>query len=163
MRIIFFILGLLSPLLAIAASSDKDQNAFIVADSTTLNYKTHTGIYRGHVKMTQGTTTLLADEVITYGNKHNKLIRAIATGQPARYSTLPDHSHLLFTAIGETIDYYPLQGRVELIGQAQAKQGNDSLAGPHITYNINQQTVVSLFQKTQRTTIVIQPDQKLSQ
>jgi len=163
MRIIVLILILLLPAWALAASSDSDQTAYVVADNTTLNYKTHTGIYRGHVKMTQGTTTILADRVVTYANKHNKLIKAIATGNLASYSTLPDNSQLLFTAAGQTINYYPIKGTVELIGQAKATQGNDSLAGPHITYDIKKQTVVSLLEKAGHTTIVIQPDQKLTQ
>lgn len=145
-----------------AASGDKLQIANLVADETTLNYKTHTGIYRGHVKMRQGTTVITGDKVITYGDKNNRLIKAIATGQLASYTTLPDNSKLPFIAAGQTLLYYPLAGFVEAIGQAKATQGNDSLAGPHIKYDINQQIVLSLPAKNSQTTIIIQPDQKFS-
>lgn len=163
MRIIFLILILLIPAWTMAASSDKQQTAYVNAHQTTLNYKKRTGIYIGNVKMTQGTTTILADKVITYFNQDNQLEKAIATGNLASYTTLPDNSKLPFTAAGQTINYYPLQGYVELIGRAKATQGKDSLAGPHLKYDINQQTVVSLPEKTGHTTIIIQPDQKLSQ
>ncbi len=163
MRLIFLLLISVLPSWAMAASSDKQQTAYITADSTTLNYKTRTGIYRGHVKMTQGTTVILADKVITYFTKDNKLEKATATGQLASYSTLPDDSQLPFTAVGQTINYYPLQGYVELIAQAQTTQGKDSLAGPHLKYDINQQTVVSLAEKNGHTTIIIQPNQKIAQ
>ncbi len=165
MKYILVVLIYLIPFYALAANSDKQQTAYITADNTTLNYKTRMGIYRGHVKMTQGTTTILADKVITYLNKTNQLEKAIATGQyqPATYTTLPDNSKLPFTAAGLTINYYPLQDYVELIGQAQATQGKDSLAGPRIQYNITAQTVVSLPEKNGHTTIIMQPDQKLSQ
>jgi lipopolysaccharide export system protein LptA len=151
------------PTLAQAASTDKQQPAYVIADSTILNYKTHKGIYHGHVKMTQGTTIILADEITTYLTKNNQLIKAIAIGQLASYTTMPDNSKLPFNAIGQTINYYPLQGFVELIGQAKTTQGQDSLAGPHITYDINKQVVVSLPQQNGHTTIIIQPDQKSSQ
>ena len=163
MRVIFLIVFILIPTWGMPASSDKHQVAYVNAHQTTLNYKTRTGIYIGNVKMTQGTTTILADKVITYFNQANQLEKAIATGNLASYTTLPDNSKLPFSAAGQTINYYPLQGYVELIGQAKATQGKDSLAGPHIKYDINKQTVISLPEKTGYTTIIIQPDQKLSQ
>ena len=52
---------------------------------------------------------------------------------------------------------------MELIGEAKAEQGKDSLAGPHIQYDINKQVVTSLPAPTGHTTIIIQPDQKLKQ
>lgn len=161
-RTLFLILPFLLSTWAMAASSDKLQTAYVKAHQTTLNYKTKTGIYIGQVKMTQGTTTILADRITTYFNKNDQLEKAVAIGKLASYTTLPDNSKLPFTASGEIINYYPIQGYVELIGQAKATQGNDSLAGPHIKYNINQQTVISLPVSTGHTTIIIQPEQKLS-
>lgn len=157
-----FILFFILPLFAHAASTDKLQIANLVADETTLNYKTHIGVYRGHVKLTQGTTTILGDKIITYGDKNNKLIKAVAIGQPASYTTLPDNSQLPFTAVGDILHYYPILGIVDAIGKAKAIQGNDSLAGAHIKYDIKQQVVISLPEKNSQTTIIIQPNQKFS-
>lgn len=153
--------GLICPLLSLALNSDKQQPAFIEADSATLNHKTGICIYRGHVKLTQGSTIITADTLTTHSDSENQLDQATAVGQLATYTTQPDNNPLPFSAMGLTINYYPKKAYVELIGQAKATQGNDSFAGPRINYDIKQQIVVSPPSTEGRTTIVINPQQKL--
>ncbi len=148
------------PIECLALSSDKTQPVFVESDWATLNHKTGISTYHGHVKLTQGTTVVTADNLVTYTDKHNQLLKAVATGQLASYSTLPDNSKLLFTAVALTINYYPPKGYTEFIGQAKAIQGNDTYAGPQINYDINLQIVTSPKSQQGRTSIVILPSQK---
>lgn len=162
MKIIFIILFVLFPGITFALSTDKLQNAIIESDSATINHKTNTCIYRGHVKLTQGTTILTADLLTTYSNAKNQLQKAIAIGQLATYTTLPDNSSTSFIAQAKTINYNPLQSQIILVGDAKATQGSDSFAGPQINYNIKQQLVTTPASKQGRTTIVFQPGQRVS-
>lgn len=159
LRVLFLLTWFIIPSALFALSSDKQKDAYLEADSATLNYKTKINIYRGRVKLTQGTTVITADIITTYSNSHNQLEKAIATGQPASYSTLPDHSELHFTATAQTINYSPLTGQIQLIGQAKTTHGRNSFAGPQINYDIKQEIVTSSASPQGRTTIIIQPDQ----
>lgn len=158
----FILLIIIFPLTSWALSTDKQQPAYIEADSASLNHKTGICIYRGNVKLTQGSTTIIADTLTTYLNAQNQLQQATAIGQLATYTTLPDNTKLPFTAVAQTINYYPIKSSVELIGQAKATQGSDSFAGPKINYDIKQQIVITPPSQGGRTTIIIQPQQKMS-
>lgn len=150
------------PELSNALGSDKQQPANLLADSAVLNRNTGVSVYRGNVKLTQGTTIITGDVIVTYTDKHNQLLKAVATGTQklASYTTMPDNSKLLFTAIAQTINYYPNQGQAEFIGEAKATQGRDSFVGPQINYDINHEIVTSPSSHQGRTTIIIQPNQK---
>jgi len=147
---------------ACGLSTDKQQPAFIQADSATLNHKTGVCIYRGHVKLTQGTTVISSDTLTTYSDQKNQLKLAKAVGQPATYTTLPDNSTIPMVASAQTINYDPQQALVTLTGNAKATQGNDSFAGPLIYYNIKLQTVTTPATEQGRTTIIIHPGQKVT-
>lgn len=153
---------LVFPALSWALTTDKQQNANIVANSASINYKKHICIYRGNVKLTQGSTVLTADVLTTFANAKNQLQKAIAVGKLASYTTLPDNSPLPFAAVAETINYYPLQSQIYLIGQAKATQGNDSFAGYQINYNTKLQSISTPATPHERTTIVFQPTQKVN-
>lgn len=158
----FFLVSFFYSPLGFALSTDQQQVATINADAATLNPKTGFCIYRGHVVLKQGTTSILADNLTIQSDGKNQLEHAIAKGNLASYSTMPDNSTLEFIAMGETIDYYPKKNLIVLRGQAKATQGKDSFAGPVINYDTKSQMVTTPFSKQNRTTIVIQPDQKLT-
>ncbi len=145
-----------------ALSTDKLQPAVIEADSATLNQKTGICTYKGHVKLTQGSTVIAADTLITHLDRSSQLEQANALGQLASYTSMPDNSTLPFVAMAQTINYYPKKGLAVLIGQAKATQGSDSFAGPLINYDIKKQIVTTPSSTQGRTTIIIQPGQKIS-
>ncbi len=144
-----------------ALSTDKQQPAYIQSDTATLNHKTKICIYSGHVKLTQGSTVILSDTLTTYSDEQNQLEQATAVGKLATYSTLPDNSEQKLVATAVTINYYPKKAQVELIGDAKAMQGSDSFAGPRINYDIKHQIINSPASNEGRTTIIIQPGQKI--
>lgn len=144
-----------------ALSTDKQQPAYIKSDSAVLNHKTKICIYIGHVELIQGSTTITADTLTTYSDAENQLEKTTAVGKVATYSTLPDNTPQKLVATALTINYYPKKAEVELIGDAKATQGSDSFAGPRINYDIKQQIITSPASKEGRTTIIIQPGQKI--
>jgi lipopolysaccharide export system protein LptA len=150
----------LFPLTTFALNNDQQKPVYVEADSAVLNYKTGLCQYQGHVKLTQGTTTVIANLLITYTDTKKKLQEAIATGLPASYSTLPDRSKIPFAASANTIKYYPPKGYVEFIENAKAIQGKDAFAGPQINYDIKREIVSSPSSHEGHTSIIIQPDQK---
>lgn len=158
-KLLIFLVAL--PNIALALTTDKQQNAYIDADSATINHKSNSCIYRGHVKLTQGTTIILADVLTTYTNANNQLQRAVAVGKLASYTTQPDSGPHLFVAMAQTINYDPYKSQITLIGDAKATQGSNSFAGPRMEYNTKQQTVTSPASPQGRTTIVFQPGQKI--
>ena len=142
----------------LALDTDKLKTAKFISDAFQNNNKTGISIFTGHVKMTQGSTQLLANKVIVHSNKNNKISRVIATGKRAEYNTLPKQGDKILVAKANTIDYYPQLGKVILIGDANVTQGNNSFSGPHIVYNVTQQVVISDARKGSRTTIFIKQD-----
>jgi lipopolysaccharide export system protein LptA len=161
--ILFFLIIFIIPNGSFALSSDKQKPADLASDSATLNHKTGISIYRGNVKLTQGTTVVTGNLLTAYTDHHNNLTKITATGttqQLASYYTLPDNSKLPFTAIALTINYYPPQAHVEFIGQAKATQGRDTFTGPQLNYDMNNKIVTSPSSPEGHTTIIIQPNQK---
>ena len=139
-------------------ASDKEQRVILEhADSTHLNLKTGVSTYKGQVVLTQGTTILRGDKILTFTNKNNQLEKAIILGNPASYRTLIKPDNPEFIAVSNTINYYPQKGWIELIGNAKATQGEDSFAAPQINYDMTQGVIITPSSKAGRTQIIIQP------
>lgn len=158
----FFILIFISTSL-FALSSDSTQPMHIVADSSSFNYHTGVSQYDGHVEVTQGSTKLNADRVITYNNAQHKIQEAIAYGfnQPAEYWTqLKEKDSLLLHAIAAVMHFYPQKSLITLKGNAKVTHGDNTFVGPIAIYDMKKQTVTAPPSKLGRASIVINPDQK---
>lgn len=155
----FFVYSLLFsyPLIAFSLDSDKNLPLQIVADEVTINHKIGLTTYQGHVKVTQGSTQLIADQLTTQTNKEEKLTEIIAKGKQAIYKTTPEENKPELIAKADTIKYYPLESKVILVGNAQANQEHNFFKAPQIEYNIKQQTIVTPHTKQGVTTITLQP------
>lgn len=156
---LFFII-LLSLSTAMALTTDEQQPIHIAANATQYNYKTGKNIYEGDVKITQGSTTLLAERVETQNNEHHKIEAAFAYGKNklAEYSTIPKPGDALFKAKANVIKFYPPKSLIILEGNVMVTQGENSFQGQQIVYNIKDQTITAPELKGVRSTIVIQPD-----
>ena len=85
---------------------------------------------------------LFAEKLVVYDNKNNKVYKIVAFGKRAHYSTLPDGKKDILNAKANIIQYYPLKNTAILIGDAEVTQKSSTMRGPHITYNMQQQTVL---------------------
>ncbi|WED43895.1 lipopolysaccharide transport periplasmic protein LptA [Legionella cardiaca] len=160
--VIFFLLILVN-ITSFAMPDDREKIAELAADSADLNQQTHRGEYVGRVEFNQGTTHLRAAKAITEGNQQNKLILAIALGdetEQAHYWTQTALNKPLLHAYADMIRYYPERHLVELIGNARITQGDNSFAGPKISYDTEKQHVISKGDTKNRTTIIIHPEKK---
>lgn len=163
-RFLFLILMLLCNL-AVAMPNDRDKLMTLTADRADLNQHTHRGTFDGHVQIDQGTTHLRANNAITEGDQHNKLVMAVAKGskdKPAHCWTQTAADKPLLHAYADTIRYYPDRHLIELIGNASVKQGKNSFAAAKISYDTLKQHVLSQSNTTSRTKIVIYPDKQAS-
>lgn len=159
---IFLMLSIASTA-SLSMPDDREKVAELSADSADLNQYTHRGEYVGRVEFNQGTTHLRAAKAITEGNQQNKLTLAVAFGNKtdqAHYWTQTALDKPLLHAYADTIRYYPLSHLVELIGNARVIQGDNSFAGPKISYDTQKQHVISKGNPQNRTTIVIHPEKK---
>lgn len=148
---------------ALALTEDKQEAVHLQAGSADLNQQTHRGIYLKDVRLDQGTTHVTAAEAITEGNAKNELTLAIARGNAqvqAHYCTQPALDKPLLHAYADVIYYYPARRRIELIGNARVEQGENSIAAPKISYDTEQQHVVTESNTTARTLIIIHPEKK---
>lgn len=141
-----------------ALPTDQQQPATINADSAIYNRNTGIGVYIGHVKVIQGTTQILADKIISYGDKNNQISKAYAYGNPAHYQTIPQPNQTLVIATADKIEYYPVAKMVKLIGNANVIQGTNSIVSPQINYDMQTGTATSLSNPKQRTNIIYQPE-----
>ena len=150
------------PSFGYALNSDQTQPYHIQANTVTYNRSLHTTIYLGNVHARQGTTQVTGDKVMVYNTKDsNKIARIIATGHPAKYSTLPDNQHKVLHAEANTIEFNPIKDEVLLVKNAKVTQEQNLFTGPHIWYDMKNQVVVSTSPHGHgRTTVVIQPQNK---
>jgi lipopolysaccharide export system protein LptA len=146
---------------AFALPSDSEQPLEIVADTSMINYKTGVYTYEGNVKITQGTTQLLADRVVTKNNAEHKLKEAIAYGTQklAEYTTIPKQGDEMMHAQAKIIRFFPPKSIVVLEDTVIVTQGENSFHGSLIIYNIKTQIVTAPATKNGRATIIVEPKQ----
>ena len=122
-----------------ALSSDREQPIELEADSAHIDERTGVSVYTGNVKLTQGSTKLLADRLtVERGEDGN---RVVAEGQPATFSQQPDDKPEPVEGRAKTIDYHTGRERVILTGSAEVWQGGNRFASERIVYDTATDTV----------------------
>ena len=141
----------------LALNSDLRKAATITADAVEYNHKTGISTYSGHIHAKQGTTQLDANRVVVHRGNQNKITKIVAEGKLAHYETLPDGQENKIHAHAKTIEYYPLEEKIVLKGDAIVEFDKSHIAGQHITYNMVSQTAISKPSREGKTTIILQP------
>ncbi len=162
-KYIILLLLMLCSISGNAIPFDKEKMVQVVSDSADLNQKNHQGVYIGNVEFVQGSTNLRAEKAITQGDAKNQLTLAVAEGskdKQAHYWTTTAPDKPPFHAYADTIKYYPLKHLIELIGNARIEQGPNSLSAAKISYDTQEQHVLSHSDEKTRTTIIIYPEKK---
>lgn len=148
-----------------ALPDDKNQPLHIIADKVTVNYAEGVTHLEGNVKITQGSTLLMGNEVTIYTNKSQQLIKLIAYGnaqQPASYKTLPLLKDTSFQATANTITYMSDEKLAIFSGDAHASDGTNQFAGPEFKYWTEKQEVMTEKIANQHSSIIIYPGSKHS-
>ena len=149
------------PLLAL--TGDREKPIELEADSAEIDERTGVSVYTGNVRVTQGSTQLLADRLtVTQGVDGDELV---AEGRPARFSQLPDGKPQPVEGEALTIRYHTGEEVVVLTGDAEVRQSGDRFASQRIVYESATDTVRGGqaspgAQPGDRVKITIQPREK---
>ncbi len=141
----------------LALSSDRNQPMLIEADEAEIDDARGISIYRGNVKVTQGTLVLTGQEM-TIINKDGDVNKVIMVGTPATYRQRPDNKDKDVFAKSTRMEYYLDPERVILLGQAEVEQAGDTMSSERIEYDIVKDQVNAGTRKpNERVQVVIQP------
>ena len=133
------ILAMLTSFIAInvnALSTDREQPAVISADDVEFDFSTGVRIYRGNVKLDQGTMKLRADKLIVE-YKNDILQRATAFGNPATFQQRPDGKPSDMIGKGKKLELDEVNNIVTITENAFIDNGEGTATGNIITYDIN--------------------------
>jgi lipopolysaccharide export system protein LptA len=125
---------------AAALSSDREQPMYIEADRADIDDKRGISIYRGNVKINQGTLQLTADE-LTVHTRDGDITQAIAVGRPATYRQRPDNKTDDVEAESLRMEYDAIGQKIILLQNAQVHQAGDTFRSERIHYDIAQDKV----------------------
>ena len=123
-----------------ALPDDRDQPIRINADQLLRDDKLGLTVYTGEVHMSQGSLHIAADQITIYGSGENA-DRIVAEGQPATLEQQPDPDKGRVHARADTIEYYQIEERVHLEGNASIEQDGATVSGETIDYFIAEQLV----------------------
>jgi len=138
-------------------STDRNQPMLIEADRAELNDADGISIYRGNVKVTQG-TLVLTGETMTVHNKDDDVDKVIMDGKPATYKQRPDNKDKDVRAKALRMEYYTNPEYIILLKQAEVEQEGDTLRSERIEYDVAKDKVNAGTDKpNDRVRIVIQP------
>ena len=136
-RVLFLICATLAISSAFALSSDKNQPMDIQSDHGEWQNDTKsnigTGIYTGHVLITQGSIRITADRAVVH-TRNGALLDADITGQPATFQQQPDKGALMH-GTADKIHYNADTDMVDMIGHAHMQQGVREMSADVIHYN----------------------------
>jgi lipopolysaccharide export system protein LptA len=137
------ILTLILPAPSFAKSGDRKQPIHVVADRADLNQVTGIGVYRGKVRITQGSIVLTADEVtvIAPGRELQQLIASSDDqGSRAKFRQLTDDGREI-TARAMRMEYEPSRARITLFVNAVLGDAVNRFAADRIVYHVDRQVV----------------------
>lgn len=159
-RIVLVACALLTAASAFALSSDKNQPMDISSDhgEWKLDSKTNrgTGIYDGHVVITQGSIRITADHADVH-TLNGELQTADVTGTPATFQQQPDTGELMH-GVADRIHYNSAANTVDMVGHAHMQQGIREMSADEIHYNTETEHAIASGGKTGgRVHIVIPP------
>lgn len=141
---------------ALAVPEDAEQPIHIQADRAEMDRNAGTVVYSGSVEATQGTMKVTADEM-TVEIEDRKVVRIIATGEPAKYQQQIDPEQGEVKADARTIVYHTQDERVDLRGEAFLEQGGNEIAGELIHYDIVAGKVNAEAGNDEPVQVIVQP------
>ncbi|PID50305.1 MAG: lipopolysaccharide transport periplasmic protein LptA [Proteobacteria bacterium] len=117
-----------------ALSNDVEKPVTIESDSVVFNKQTGSATYAGNVEIAQGTLKITASRIeIVAPNNEMQTIRA--TGVPVKFQQTMDNGR---QAVGNArlLQYFVLQKRLVLAGEARLIQDRDTFTSNRIEYSI---------------------------
>lgn len=131
---------LIAPLTAMSLPDDWQKAMTILSDTAEIDRRAGTVIYEGNVVLTQGTLKIEAERLLVLRDG-DSLEKAVAEGSPAYYEQQIEAGKPVTTAHGNRIDYYTIERRITLRGDAELQQDGNLFSGDQITYDMISETV----------------------
>ncbi len=123
-----------------ALETDQEQPIRISADQALRDEKQGFTVYRGNVRMDQGSLQIEADSITIY-HTAEEADRIVARGKPARMQQQPDPTRGPVHARAAVIEYFKSEERVHLREDAHIEQDGSTGSGETIDYFIREQRV----------------------
>ncbi len=130
---LFTSLCLLASTTAYAISSDVEKPVMIESDSVVFNKEAGTAVYAGNVEIKQGTLSIRASR-IEISAPDNEIQTIKATGSPVNFQQTMDSGK---QALGraKNVQYFVIQKKLVLEGDASLSQDRDNFASNRIEYS----------------------------
>ena len=142
---------------ALALQSDRQQPINVEADRASINKKTGTSTYSGHVIVQQGSMRITADKLTVYTRK-GKLEKMLAQGKPAEFKQRAEKGNKDISAIAESMTFHANDKIIIFEQGAKLSQGANTFSSNRIIYNQAKDTVdAGKKSGGDRVTITIQP------
>jgi len=142
---------------AYARTDDGEKPIHITADSAELNEKSGVSIYRGDVKMVQGTTILHGD-IITVYTANDEVEKMVSVGNLATYEETTDDGDVVYAESEEMI-YNSAEKKIELFRRGKITQVGNVIRSDYILY-LTEEGLIDTGTKKDRIEITIQPKAK---
>lgn len=141
---LLMLFGLALPFGAAALKNDAGQPIEIEADLMTLDEQAGVSVYRGHVRLVQGSIRITAAELILrMENGRLKHMEILGNEEaPAIFRQLTDTGEEARGSAGR-IEYTTADSRMVLLGQAELLQGNNHIRSDRIDYNTERNSFVA--------------------
>lgn len=141
---------------ALALPEDADKPIHIIGKTAEMDREAKTLVYRGNVRIDQGTLRVVADlMVVEY--EADRVVRITATGAPARYQQQLEGNQGHVHANAREIVYHTQTEALDLKGKAHLLQRGNELKGDVIRYDIVAGTVDARAASTGPVRMILQP------
>lgn len=123
-----------------ALEADKYTPLTIQADHAEIDNKNEISIYKGNVKITQGSLLISADNLVI-SHPQGEVTLITAKGTPAYYQSRAKPQSPPITARAQTITYIASKNKVTLTGNAFLQQDENQFNSEKIIYDIKKDHV----------------------
>lgn len=144
-----------------ALPADRQAPIEVQADKMTWTQNNQTARYQGNVDIQQGELHLTSEQLTLTRNAQGKLDTLEATGEDALayFRDLPSPNKPPVEAWANTIHYDTAAGRIRLEGNARLTQGEDTIEGHKLTYDLSTQDIkAEQGQAQERVKIILTPN-----
>lgn len=135
-KLLFSLLIALSYQLAYGLDNDTEQPATLDADDMEMDFNSGVRVYRGNVVFRQGSIKMTCDELTTHFSSDGDLDEAICVGRPGQFKQRPEGQTDDMVGTANSITLNRVNDLVTLKSRAKVVQGDSTITGKLITYNL---------------------------
>ncbi|MGB0899562.1 MAG: lipopolysaccharide transport periplasmic protein LptA [Psychrobium sp.] len=129
------LVGVLTQTTGYALTEDLKKQAHISADSQNIDLGKSVAIYKGNVKITQGSIEISADylEIFNHGKRGEEVM--VFSGKPAQFSQTMDDGASI-AAKAQNIRFERANNLIKMSSDVAVRWGENTLSGDAISYDI---------------------------